>query len=216
MKIFSSSVQKEFATERKALADYLSGDPLLRRFFGTFLFERDVPASDRRPDSVYLEEVRNCDLYPTKYIERMGTGILDMIRRCRKAGLAEPEIRIDGGSFVLTIRRKKAEPGTKSAPRRAQDKAHEAQDEAHVLLTPIEIGLLAACATSPRAIHELLDVAGYSSRIGNFKRSMDKLLQGDLLAMTIPDKPRSGNQRYKATAKGKALLAKLEKQGGNP
>ncbi|MCU0748098.1 MAG: DUF4062 domain-containing protein [Akkermansiaceae bacterium] len=63
MKIFISSVQKEFAAERKALADYLSGDPLLRRFFQTFLFERDVPASDRRPDSVYLEEVRNCDLY---------------------------------------------------------------------------------------------------------------------------------------------------------
>ena len=64
MKIFISSAQKEFATERRALADYLSGDPLLRRFFETFLFERDVPASDRPPDSVYLEEVRNGDLYP--------------------------------------------------------------------------------------------------------------------------------------------------------
>jgi len=63
MKIFVSSVQKEFAAERKALGDYLSGDPLLRRFFETFLFERDIPASDRRPDLVYLEEVRNCDIY---------------------------------------------------------------------------------------------------------------------------------------------------------
>jgi hypothetical protein len=63
MKIFISSVQKEFATERKALAKYLSADPLLRRFFETFLFQRDVPASDRRPDAVYLDEVRNCDLY---------------------------------------------------------------------------------------------------------------------------------------------------------
>ncbi|MBU2816708.1 DUF4062 domain-containing protein, partial [Acidithiobacillus ferrooxidans] len=63
MRIFISSVQKEFAAERKALAEYLSGDPLLRRFFETFLFERDVPASDRRPDAVYLDEVRNCDLY---------------------------------------------------------------------------------------------------------------------------------------------------------
>ena len=63
MKIFISSVQKEFAVERKALAEYLSGDPLLRRFFETFLFERDVPASDRRPDAVYLDEIRNCDLY---------------------------------------------------------------------------------------------------------------------------------------------------------
>ena len=63
MKIFISSVQKEFAAERRALAAYLAGNPLLRRFFETFLFERDVPASDRRPDAVYLDEVRNCDLY---------------------------------------------------------------------------------------------------------------------------------------------------------
>jgi hypothetical protein len=63
MKIFISSVQKEFAAERKALAGYLSADPLLRRFFETFLFERDIPASDRRPDQVYLDEVRTCDLY---------------------------------------------------------------------------------------------------------------------------------------------------------
>ena len=140
-----------------------------------------------------------------------------MIRRCRKAGLPEPEIRLDGGSFVLTIRRKKPEPGTKSAPSRYQDKAHEAQDkahEAHVLLTPIEFGLLAACATTSRAIHELLGVAGYTSRTGNFKRSMEKLLQGDLLAMTSPEKPTSRLQKYRLTEKGQALLAELEKQGG--
>jgi ATP-dependent DNA helicase RecG len=163
-------------------------------------------------------------MYLTKYIERMGTGIRDMIRRCRKAGLPEPEIRLDGGSFVLTIRRKKPKPGTKLGPSRDQDKADEAQDEmrqdeayeAHVLLTPIEIGLLAACVTTSRAIHELLGVAGYTSRTGNFKRSMEKLLQGDLLAMTIPEKPTSRLQKYRLTEKGQALLAELEKPGGKP
>ena len=52
-RIFISSVQKEFATERVALRDYLRGDPLLRRFFEVFLFE-EVPAADRRADDVYL------------------------------------------------------------------------------------------------------------------------------------------------------------------
>jgi len=33
MKIFISSVQKEFAEERQALGEYLSSDPLMRRFF---------------------------------------------------------------------------------------------------------------------------------------------------------------------------------------
>ncbi|WP_040433007.1 ATP-binding protein [Chlorobium ferrooxidans] len=53
-------------------------------------------------------------MYLTKYIERMGTGIRDMIRRCKNAGLPEPEIRLDGGCFVLTIWRKTPESGAKS------------------------------------------------------------------------------------------------------
>jgi len=72
MKIFISSVQKEFAEERQALGEYLSSDPLMRRFFETFLFERDVPASDRRPDAVYLDEVRKCDIYLGLFGEEYG------------------------------------------------------------------------------------------------------------------------------------------------
>ena len=62
IRIFISSVQPEFAGERKQLRDYLHGDPLMRRFFEVFLFE-DVPASDRRPDEVYLDEVDRCEIY---------------------------------------------------------------------------------------------------------------------------------------------------------
>ena len=76
LRIFISSVQKEFAAERAALRDYLRGDTLMRRFFEVFLFE-EIPAADRRADAVYLRAD----------IERMGTGTQDMIRRCRDAGL---------------------------------------------------------------------------------------------------------------------------------
>lgn len=62
IRLFISSVQKEFATERAALRDYLRGDALMRRFFEPFLFE-EVPAADRRADEVYLDEVAACDLY---------------------------------------------------------------------------------------------------------------------------------------------------------
>ena len=60
--IFLSSVQKEFAAERLALRDFLQGDPLLRRFFEPVLFE-DLPASDRRADQLYLDQVDRCSLY---------------------------------------------------------------------------------------------------------------------------------------------------------
>ena len=62
MRIFISSVQREFTEERMALRDYLRGDALMRRFFDVFLFE-DVPAADRRADDLYLGEVERCDVF---------------------------------------------------------------------------------------------------------------------------------------------------------
>ena len=61
-RIFISSVQKELAEERRAIRDFVRGDALLRRFFDVFLFE-DLPASDRRADEVYLDEVGRCPIY---------------------------------------------------------------------------------------------------------------------------------------------------------
>ena len=42
-------------------------------------------------------------LFLAHYIERAGTGTLDMIARCREVGLPEPEFRQDGGQFVMTL-----------------------------------------------------------------------------------------------------------------
>lgn len=62
LRLFLSSVQKELADERAALRDWLRGDPLMRRFFDVFLFE-EVPAKDHPADHVYLDEVRDADVY---------------------------------------------------------------------------------------------------------------------------------------------------------
>ncbi len=63
LKIFISSVQKEFQQIRQDLKSFLLGDAVLRRFVSeVFLFE-DLPAGDRRADEVYLDEVQRCDVY---------------------------------------------------------------------------------------------------------------------------------------------------------
>lgn len=62
MKIFVSSVQKDLQPERRAIKNFVEGDALLRRFFEVFLFE-DLPASDRRADHVYLDEVDQAGVY---------------------------------------------------------------------------------------------------------------------------------------------------------
>ena len=62
IKIFISSVQSEFAGERRMLADYLQHDALFRKFCEVFIFE-DIPAQDRTPNDLYLAEVQKNDIY---------------------------------------------------------------------------------------------------------------------------------------------------------
>jgi ATP-dependent DNA helicase RecG len=63
LKIFISSVQKEFEQIRLDLKAFLLGDAFLHRFISeVFLFE-GLPAKDRRADQIYLEEVERCDVY---------------------------------------------------------------------------------------------------------------------------------------------------------
>ena len=62
VRIFISSVQSEFAQERAALRDHILGDEWMQQIFEVFLFE-DAPASDQRPDALYIEEVTRCDIY---------------------------------------------------------------------------------------------------------------------------------------------------------
>ena len=69
--IFISSVQKELEEERRALKAFIEGDPLLRRYFTVFLFE-DLPASDRRADEAYLDEVDRCSVYVGLFGDQYG------------------------------------------------------------------------------------------------------------------------------------------------
>lgn len=71
IRIFISSVQSEFATERVMLSQYIQQDVLLGRFFETFLFE-DVPAAEASPQQVYLSEVDASDIYLGLYGSKYG------------------------------------------------------------------------------------------------------------------------------------------------
>ena len=78
IRIFISSVQREFERERKALAKYIREDALLGDFFEAFLFE-EAPARSRSAPAVYLGEVEKCDVYlglfGAKYGSRDAQGV---------------------------------------------------------------------------------------------------------------------------------------------
>lgn len=54
-RIFISSVQAEFASERERVADYIRQDALLKDYFVPFLFE-ELPAQDQSAQKAYLSE----------------------------------------------------------------------------------------------------------------------------------------------------------------
>ena len=131
-----------------------------------------------------------------------------MIALCRKAGIPEPQFEQRGGQFVLTICRKKTAQRQKA---QAQVEAQEAQVEAQVELFKWQRDLLLACAKGAKSGKELLSVAGYTKRTGNFKKGLQRLLDYELIAHTIPDKPNSRLQRYRLTKKGGGYLKGTEK-----
>lgn len=62
-RVFISSVQREFASERKNLKQYLLRDPLLGEYIeSVFIFE-DHPAAKKRPGEIYLPKLADTDIY---------------------------------------------------------------------------------------------------------------------------------------------------------
>ena len=117
----------------------------------------------------------------------------------------------------LTREAQEGEQEAQDSDREAQDGGEQDQDAAEERrakssagrLQDREIALLRACVEQPATGRELLSASGYSTRTGNFKRAVKRHLARNLLELTIPDKPRSGKQRYRLTAAGRRVLAEL-------
>ncbi len=62
VKLFISSVQREFEAERREIAAYIRQDAVMGRFFEPFLFE-ELPAKDVSAQQAYLTEVAETDVY---------------------------------------------------------------------------------------------------------------------------------------------------------
>ena len=83
--------------------------------------------------------------------------------------------------------------------------ADNAHDEVHDNLSKIEFQILKFCV-DPHSTSELLKLLGYKSRAGNYRTALSNLLSQGYLERTIPESPRSKNQKYKITQKGMILV----------
>jgi hypothetical protein len=66
------------------------------------IFISSVQTHASQPNNPLIAE----PLFLTKYIEKAGTGTVDMLDRCRAAGMKQPEFCTDAGFFILTVWRK--------------------------------------------------------------------------------------------------------------
>ena len=73
-KVFISSVQAEFAAERKRVYDFIRQDELLRQYFDPFIFEQTA-AQDTNPRQLYLEEAADCQVYLLLVGQRYGNAV---------------------------------------------------------------------------------------------------------------------------------------------
>ena len=65
-------------------------------------------------------------------------------------------------------------------------------------------------ARSPRALLELMELAGRSNRTKFREQVVRPLLEAGWLEMTIPDKPRSSKQQYRTTEAGLRALKETQ------
>jgi predicted HTH transcriptional regulator len=148
-------------------------------------------------------------LYLTRYIERMGTGTRDMIRKCREAGLAEPEFKLTDG-FVATVWRPRGAAVLPDGTKRHQVGTKLAPSGTRLGLSPDQVEILRKCF-NPRAIGELMEISGRTNRTKFRDQVLRPLLDEGLVEMAIPDKPTSSKQQYRTTTYGRELLNALRR-----
>lgn len=151
-------------------------------------------------------------MYFAGYIERIGTGIPDMLSNCKLAGLKEPDFKIED-TFRAIIYRAGQVTG-QAAPQVTHQAAEEVTPQATPQVTPqaesIRRVVLVLNGVLTRAeIQELLGLKDRKSFIANY---LNPALENKFIEMTLPNTPTSPNQRYRLTAKGKRYKTKLNKE----
>ena len=177
-------VVREAIVNAVAHRDYTSSASVQVMLFSDRL---EVLNPGRLPPPLTLEQLRDThpsvpnnrllarSLYLTQYIEEMGTGTLDMIRRCSDAGLPEPEFT-DSSGFKITIWRVKSTEQIKVQP---ETQPENMQSKVIKLLT-----------TGPMPKSELSKKLGHKKISGQLNKVVQNLLDDQMIEYTLPEKPR--------------------------
>ena len=153
--------------------------------------------------------------------ERSGSGLCNLFSLWRKSGQPEPVLResFDPDRTTLSIEFERASvvqgkgetnapfPGTRSGPESEPESGPESGPES------ILERCLVALKVSELGKQELAFAIGQKSVSGKLNIRIRDMLDSGLIERTIPDHPNSRLQKYRLTAKGRALLASRSRHG---
>jgi ATP-dependent DNA helicase RecG len=124
-------------------------------------------------------------LFLTPYIEKAGTGLMDMYAKCRAAGLPDPSVGPVPGRGVVQVVQRTAQVTAQAAAQVAD--------------------LLQAAAQADQSSDALMSAAGLTHREHFRKQYLVPIMQGGWLVRTL-DPPNHPRQRYRITDRGRAWL----------
>jgi predicted HTH transcriptional regulator len=135
-------------------------------------------------------------LFLTKYIEKAGTGTVEMTERCRIMGTRIPDFRMEDGFFILTIWRKQST--TTLQP--------ESRPES------LEIRVLRILVLDEYGKAEISKKLGLKSISGQLKKVIRQLLEESKIEFTIGETTNSRLQKYRITKDGRLCLDKQKQE----
>jgi len=146
-------------------------------------------------------------LHRIALIEKAGTGIRRMIEDARKHKCPEPKFTVNG--FFTATFWPNAEIARKITPQVTPQVAPQVTGQVAGQVAgqvgPYARKILELCIEQ-KSMRIIGQAIGISKR-DNVKPHLAALIKAGLLEMTIPDKPRSSNQRYRTTDLGRKVLA---------
>jgi ATP-dependent DNA helicase RecG len=136
--------------------------------------------------------------------EGRGTGIPKIRNHLKKNGSPEPVFETDQDrNYFLTVLKIHPQASTKAKTDQVNDQAGTklglSRDQVEIMERAI----------NEAPIVDLMGIAGRSNRTKFRDHVLNPLIEAGLIEMTIPDKPKSPNQKYRLTDKGKQLLKKI-------
>ena len=140
-----------------------------------------------------------------KLTEGRGTGIPKIKREIKKNSSPMPKFHTDENRsyFVVEFPIKKVKVSDE-APVKTPVKAPV--EFSGIALNTTEFKILNLCEKGIIGRKNILSHLGYKSMSGNVKQALKRLKENQFITYTIPDKPKSRNQQYTITERGRLFL----------